>query len=113
MSELKEYPTQEEYDANPEYFRDFERRLEEERDRILLIIQGADEADDLVTLENQLLGTGITQAQIKQACLVGYGPDGKAYPLWQKIEMFDMAVMYHDILRKIDEIFTGRSLENV
>ena len=107
MNELKENPTQEEYDSNPEYFMDFERRLEEERDRLLLIIQGADESNDLVTLENQLLGTGITQAQIKQACLTG------EYPLWQKIEMFDMAVMYHDILRKIDEVFTGRSLEDV
>ena len=107
MSELKENPTQEEYDSNPEYFMDFERRLEEERDRLLLIIQGADESNDLVTLENQLLGTGITQAMIKQECLIG------DHPLWMKIENFDMAVMYHDILRKIDTIFKRRALENV
>lgn len=108
MSELKENPTQEEYDSNPEYFRDFERRLENSRQELLGMVYEAAGRNDLAYLTDQIVIIGGMQAQLKYACLTG------EYPLWQKIEMFDRAVMDHDVMLEIDRILVGkRSLENV
>ena len=102
MSKLKEFPTQEEYDSNPEYFMDFERRLEEERKRIMKIVNKAGDNNDLLTLENQLLVIGTLQAQMKIPMLTG------EYLLWQKIEMLDRIIMYHDVIVEIDKIYKKR-----
>ena len=99
MSELKDNPTQDEYDANPEYFMDFERRLRKQwQELVSKAHKTAYGEDDLDSLRNQIVILGGFQASVKYACLTG------EYPLWQKIEMFDTAVMYHDVIGEIDQI---------
>lgn len=102
---LKEKPTQKEYDRNPEYFMDFERRLEEERRQIMKIVNEAGDNNDIPKLESQILSIGMIQAKLKEALLIRWGSE---YPLWQKIEALDMIIMYHDVIVETHKIIEKR-----
>ena len=129
MAGLKDFPTDEDYSGNPEYFKDFVKYQKEFRAGVMKIIHDAGDHSQLNVLESQIVFIGNLQLLLKKNLLeniFGEVPifkwDGKLLahdkkkimehdgymPKWQRNEMIYVIDMYHELLKEIDEIYDKR-----
>lgn len=91
---LKEFPTQEEYDINPEYLWRCDRQLEEEQEKMMKIINKLGDTNNLDTLRILMLDIGMKQGVMKETLL-----DWSSKRLqYEKVELLDRIIMFHDVI---------------
>ena len=131
MSELKDFPTDEDYDGNPEYYEAFLRTQEAHRKDLMAFKDEAGDKNELRWLRDQMLLVGFEQSKNKtrlvKHVLDNVLPepawDGKTtaqlrnmimeadsiIPRWQRNEMIYVIDMYHGVLVEMDALHKKRS----
>ena len=135
MDDLKEYPTDEEYESDPRYWQDFLRRQKEHRKKLEQLIRQAFEEKNWAWLQNQIILIGVKQTQLKNWLLKHTLGEEEAYnllnedewsektppkirkkimeassevPRWQRREILYVIDMYHEIMEMANWLLPRR-----
>ena len=103
MSELKEFPTQEEYDKNPEYRNSFLRSQKEFRERIMFLVEEAGNDSNLGLLQFHFATLKHLEDKTMQ-----FFVDMDNMPYWQVDEVNYCIDMYREMLTEIKRIYEKR-----
>ncbi len=104
MNDFKEFPTQEEYDDNPEYFADFKRRQQKFRDKIMSFTNEAGDKNELDWLEGQI----VKLRHLENKTMRFFVDKGDEIPEWQTLEVFYCVDQYRDMIAEMIDIYNKR-----
>ncbi len=104
MSELKDFPTDEDYNSNPRYREEFLKSQQEFRDKIMSYANEAGDNNEMGWLQRQILEIG----RLEGKTMHFFCCEGNDIPEWQAHEVFYCVDMYREIIDAIVEIYERR-----